>query len=128
MPLAVAAVMLSVYVAGASVIARHERDLWSLRGWPVLLVFAPLAWLAAGTVPGTWIWSLAAAFAAWVTWLLRAAFVRGHVGPTIDGLVAGIALLDAAVLARCGQTSWALFAIGAFVVTLIAQRARGPAQ
>lgn len=119
--LVVACAMLASYVLGLTLLGRAETDASRLGRLPVVFVVAPVAWLSLSTL-GTLGWAVVAGFGAWVALQLRRAFVARQVGPAIGGLVAGIALLDAAILVAHGRPGWALIAIGLFGLTRLFQR------
>jgi hypothetical protein len=119
--LGIAATGLLLYVAGLTYIARSENRPDFARYWPVGFLVLPAGlgiWQSSG-----WLLLVPAIFVAWCGWSLGFVYgPRKHVGAGVVRLIAGIALLDAMVLAACGAPHLAGAAIGMFVLTRILQR------
>ncbi len=115
--------LLFLYVVGLTYIAKTETGPRLTGYWPALLLFLPaIAFVAEtppfGTVP------VLLLFAAWVAYSVSFVY-RTHqrsVGRAIGYLIAGIALLDALVLAVAGSVVGVALALVAFGSTLFFQR------
>ena len=125
-----AAVGTSVYVVGITVIARSERtfDQPSTLGNRLapLWLAAPLVtgFLAAPPDPMTQLVALAW-FIPLVAWCCRSLInleVTGAIGPMVGQLIAGIVLIDAALLGAAGHVVPALVALALLPVTILLQR------
>ncbi len=93
------------------------------RSWPLALLFVPaaLALIPAWNAPAGLIFVLF--LVAWCIMQLRHIFgIDKAVGRAVEGLIAGIALVDAALIASLGSPDLALWAIAAWACTLILQR------
>ncbi len=104
------ALVLALYIAGLSYIAKAESAPGPLRYWPLILLAGPivLAWIVNdfnyrqnGII-------LSCIFAAWTVWSLRHIFwaKTKNIGATVSGLLAGIVLVD-------------LLAVGAFQLEVV---------
>lgn len=123
-PLVVAAVVLLCYLVGLTYVAKQE-NLGRVRNmWPLAFLVVPCIY---GLVLGTeaaWTWIFLAAF---VAWALVALFYLRRRGPgdiprAVVGLIAGISLLDAVLIAGAGATGYAMMAVAGFLLTLALQR------
>jgi 4-hydroxybenzoate polyprenyltransferase len=119
------AACLLAYLVGLTYTAKHENRPLLARSWPLLGLAAPLA----HTLPGlaaSWLTQLA--FAALLVWIFRCLAVlrsdaAGRIPRTVTGLIAGIALVDALLLARAGAPLGLVgLAALAFPLTLLGQR------
>lgn len=115
---------LAAYVTGLSYLARGESGQGRVRLWPLLLLVAPL--VASGLVNpdrNAIAWAAFACLAGWLLWCLRGILKRPiqNVGRTVAGLLAGIALVDGAVVPQL-SISLALAFGAMFVLALILQR------
>ncbi len=118
------AVVLLCYVIGLAFVARQEtsgeiRDLW-----PLLFLAAPFVYglpIAAGSINGAILLLL---LVAWIGVALRSLRRRrpGEVPRAVAGLIAGISLLDALLIAGAGAAGVAWLAVGGFLLTLALQR------
>jgi hypothetical protein len=116
---------LLAYLVGLTYVAKQETlgrvaNLWPLAFLAVPFLYALPALGAGGLALLLWI-----GFAVWVVYALS--FVMGgagmrNVGRTVVALIAGIALLDALLMAWAGAGGLALVAIGCFALTLAGQR------
>lgn len=120
----IAGLCLLGYIAGITYVARleHLNALYSL--WPVALLFAPLGFVLYLGFDDVWSWLLAIAL---LCWLVRAVWrlmpgKRRCVPQTVGALLAGIALVDAAILTALQQQGAALLAAGCFGLCLLGQR------
>jgi 4-hydroxybenzoate polyprenyltransferase len=122
---AIAAVAAGAFVAGLTYAARQESLDKVGNLWPLLLLVAPLA-VAVGVFREGFgalavYLALAACIAASVYLLAKRPGV-GAVSRSVGWLIAGISLCDAAIMASVGAVVPALVAVGAFVLTLVAQK------
>jgi hypothetical protein len=120
----VAAGVLLCYLIGLTYAAKKEHLGRLDNFWPLAFLAVPVAYgiylslsQPAALLP-LWI------FAGWMLFALRLLRRRakGDVPRAVVSLIAGIALLDATVLAGFGNWTLSLLAFGAFVLTLILQR------
>ena len=96
--------------------------------WPLAFLALPIAW---GAVEAGHSLAVAVAwllFAGWVAYSLHFLKRRrpGDVPRAVGGLLAGICLWDALVIASTGQAAAALLAAALFLVTLVLQRYVAP--
>lgn len=115
---------LAAYVTGLSFLARGESGQRMVRRWPVLLLIAPL--VANGLVNpnrSAVAWAASVCLAGWLLWCLRGILNRPvqNVGRSVAGLLAGIALVDGAVLSQL-TTELALVFGGLFILARTLQR------
>ncbi len=115
---------LAAYVTGLSFLARGESVPGRVRHWPLLLLIAPL--LANGLLNSHRngvAWVASACLAGWLLWCLRGALKRPvqHVGRIVAGLLAGIVLVDGAVLPQL-TTELALVFAGLLILARTLQR------
>jgi 4-hydroxybenzoate polyprenyltransferase len=122
---ALAAFALLAYVAGLSWAARREAADGVAHLWPLLLLAAPMALalpaLQHGLAAVAIYLALVGASAYAVRLLWRRPFA-GAVRRAVGHLIAGIALVDAAMLASVGAVGTAVAAVGGFALTLVLQR------
>jgi hypothetical protein len=121
--LAVAALLLGLYVVGLTSIAKVEAS-GALSGtWPVVLLLAPAFYYAFELPLGSL--ALVALFAASTVAAVHAIYRSRDpdIGGGVQRLIAGIALFDSLVLAGPGGAPvFAAGAVGAFAATLLLQR------
>jgi len=112
------------YVAGLTSIAKTESLPSVGRYWPLAAVFLPAVAAVVADPANLGVWLLVAAFVAWAVYSLSFAYraTNRMVGPAIGRLIAGIALVDALVLAT--HEAWAGVAVAllAFAATFFFQR------
>ncbi len=115
--LLIAAILMLLYVAGLTYIARSETGHDFSRYWPIILLLLPAAYFGFQT-DGLFL-LVPAAFLLWCGWSLWFVYRREHrsIGGGIVRLIAGIALLDALVLATDGFGLLTIAGIGMFMVT-----------
>jgi 4-hydroxybenzoate polyprenyltransferase len=116
---------MAAYVAGLTYAARQESLDRIGNLWPLLLLSAPLLVAVGALQHGPSAALVYMILAGWVTgavWLLAKRPRAGSVGRAVGWLIAGISLVDAAVLASFGAIAAASVAIGGFAVTLISQK------
>ena len=115
---------LLAYLVGLTYVAKQEGFGAVRNLWPLAFLFLPFAYavpaLAAGALPLL----LFVALAAWVAYALG--FVRGGARRSVPratvSLIAGIALLDALLIAWAGASGLALTAVACFALTVAGQR------
>lgn len=118
--LAWAIAMVLFYVMGLTSIAASETRQSFTGRWPVLCLFAPIVYFA-WVLPLGWRWGLVVLFALWVAWSIRLVY-RGSIPAGITQLIAGIALVDALILAAAREPVGCAVALVAFALTLLLQR------
>jgi UbiA prenyltransferase family len=123
-PLWIGAALLLCYLIGLTYVAKQET-LGEVRNlWPLLFLGAPLVYALAGALRSPTAAALAATFVLWVgvaLWFLRRRR-PGDVPRAVVSLIAGIALLDAVLIAGAGEFSVAWLAVVGFLLTLALQR------
>jgi heme O synthase-like polyprenyltransferase len=117
-----AALALAAYVAGLSYAAKQENLAQFAGSWPLALLAWPLpflvTWLNAAALPFLLL------FLVWTAWSLAFLFRREgrDTRRAVEGLIAGIALLDAVFIAESGSVTGAGAAVAAFLLTHVWQR------
>jgi hypothetical protein len=122
---AVPAVAIGAYVAGLSYAARQESLNMVGNLWPLLLLAAPMAVAIGAWQQGlatTVIWLLLAVWSGAAVYLLARRPAPGSVPRAVGWLIAGISLVDAAMMASIGAIAPALIAVTGFLATLTAQK------
>jgi hypothetical protein len=123
-PLWIGAALLLCYLIGLTYVAKQET-LGEVRNlWPLLFLGAPLVYALAGALRSPTAAALAATFVLWVgvaLWFLRRRR-PGDVPRAVVSLIAGIALLDAVLIAGASKFSVAWLAVVGFLLTLALQR------
>ena len=124
-PLWVGALLLLCYLIGLTYVAKQET-LGEVRNlWPLLFLGAPVVYALAQALESPGAAVLSVAFTLWVgvaLWFLRRR-QPGDVPRAVVSLIAGIALLDAVLIAGAGAVDLAWLAVLAFLLTLGLQRA-----
>ena len=119
-----AALLLLCYLIGLTYVAKQE-NLGEVRNlWPLLFLAAPLIYALLSATVSLTSGVLFVLFAIWVgvaLWFLRRRQL-GDVPRAVVRLIAGIALLDAVLIAAAGASGVAWLAVGGFVLTLGLQR------
>jgi 4-hydroxybenzoate polyprenyltransferase len=119
-----AALLLLCYLIGLTYVAKQE-NLGEVRNlWPLLFLAAPLIYALLSATVSLTSGVLFVLFAIWVgvaLWFLRRR-QPGDVPRAVVSLIAGIALLDAVLIAAAGAPGVAWLAVGGFVLTLGLQR------
>lgn len=125
----VAALALALYVVGLTHLARFETASRVGRAWPAVFVLAPVALAAYRAVAAPALPSVVAPLLAsgvalgWALFAIRLALRGGrNIGRAIVSLIAGISLVDAALIASAGALMVSLAAFAAFALTLAGQR------
>lgn len=115
------AAVLLCYLVGLTCIARQETLRRLRNGWPLLLLAAPFVYARPADLPTAAVY---AAFLGWVGYMLW--LLARPAGPAIReavaGLIAGVSLLDALLIAGVGDLARAAGAFGGFLLTLALQR------
>jgi len=123
-PLWSGALLLLCYLIGLTYVAKQET-LGEVRNlWPLLFLAAPLVYAIAVAPRSVLGALLCVMFVLWVgvaLWFLRRRR-PGDVPRAVVSLIAGIALLDAVLIAAAGAPGVAWLAVGGFVLTLGLQR------
>ena len=116
--------LLLCYLIGLTYVATQET-LGEVRNlWPLLVLAAPAVYAIAGALESPTVAVLAAGFVLWVgvaLWFLRRRR-PGDVPRAVVSLIAGIALLDAVLIAEAGDEGIAWLAVLGFLLTLALQR------
>lgn len=123
-PLWAGAGLLLCYLIGLTYVAKQENLERVENLWPLVFLAAPVAWGAWGAWQAPVTAPFWLAFTGWSLWalsLLRRR-AKGDIPRAVVSLIAGIALLDAMLIAGAGAPGFALLAVAAFGVTLFLQR------
>ncbi len=120
----IGAALLLCYLIGLTYVAKQENLERVENLWPLAFLAAPVAWGAWVSMaqPVTGLFWLA--FTGWMLvalWFLRRRR-KGDIPRAVVSLIAGIALLDALLIAGSGSPALALVALAGFGVTLFFQR------
>jgi 4-hydroxybenzoate polyprenyltransferase len=116
------------YIAGITYVARMEHLNTLHSFWPLALLFMPIVFVLYLDSDNSSSWLLTGLL---LIWLLRAVrrLVPGkqrQVPRAVGALLAGIALIDTAILMALQQRELALIAAGCFSLCLLAQRKISP--
>mgnify|MGYP006317167629 CR=1 FL=1 len=124
----VAGVLLLCYLVGLTYVAKQEHLGRVANLWPLLFLALPVGWGARASLTDGIVALYGMLFLAWMLFALS--FLRrrrpGDVPRAVGGLLAGICLWDALVIAAAGQPGLAMFALGLFALTLLLQRFISP--
>ncbi len=112
--------LLALYIIGLTYLAKMESRPGFARYWPALALVLPAIYAA--LYVNTWGLLLLLLFVGWVSFCLYLVYVRRSFGAAIGSLIAGVALLDALVLAVMGSAVGVVLALLAFGLTLFFQR------
>jgi hypothetical protein len=119
-----AALLLLCYLIGLTYVAKQE-NLGEVRNlWPLLFLAAPLIYAlvqAPGSLSSGVMFALFAIWIGMALWILRRR-QPGDVPRAVVRLIAGIALLDAVLIAAAGAPAIAWLAVAGFALTLGLQR------
>jgi 4-hydroxybenzoate polyprenyltransferase len=121
----IAAIAAGAYVAGLTYAAQQENLDTVGNLWPLLLLAAPLVVALGAWRHGVGAIAIYLAAAAWMiaaVYLLARRPFRGSVPRAVGWLIAGISLVDAALLASAGALAPALVAVAGCAATLLSQR------
>ncbi len=120
--------LLLCYLIGLTYIAKQEHLEHVANLWPLAFLAAPLLWGLQASLTDAIVAGIGLLFLLWVLYSL--AFLRrrrpGDVPKAVGGLLAGICLWDALVLAAAGHASVAALALVLFGLTLLLQRYVSP--
>ena len=120
--------ILLCYLIGLTYAAKQEHLNRVTNLWPLAFVAVPILWGFQASLNNAIAAGAGLLFLVWVLYSLS--FLRrrrpGDVPRAIGGLLAGICLWDALVMAAAGQTSAAVLAVGLFGLTLVFQRYVSP--
>ncbi len=119
----IGALLLMGYVLGLTYAAKFESSGGMGRWAPLLGLVAPVVALLLTWSGAPWLRSFLGGYAMWVQRaisLIRSGKPQ-KIRQAIGALIAGIALLDAMVIANCGATGLALVCVAAFGASLAAQ-------
>jgi 4-hydroxybenzoate polyprenyltransferase len=121
-PLLVGAAMLLCYLVGLTYVAKQENLARVRNLWPLVLLFAPLAVTLPGLRESAVAAALWIALAAWVSYAVARLKKRsrGVIPKVVVGLIAGISVLDALLVASAGHGSGTGGVGGAAAVALAA--------
>lgn len=123
-PLAVAALALAAYIIGLTYAAKEEAFDRLGHAWPLVFLAVPFLYalpVAGGGLLGAGVFALLGAVVGLALWRLRRR-AAGDVPRAVAGLLAGLALFDALVIAGAGFPGLALVALALFALTLVLQR------
>ena len=114
----VGAGLLVAYLIGLTYVARQENLVELTNLWPLAFLAAPF--VVARPHGG----AALAIYAGYFLWVVRAlVLLRGRqIRAAVTGLIAGISLLDALLVANLGRLGLAVVALGAFATTTLLQR------
>jgi hypothetical protein len=120
----ISAFILFLYLMGLTYVAKQENIGYIKNIWPILFILSPILYFlyigfdAPISIPFLALFVLNLFFA------LRFIFRRmaGDIPKAVMLFIAGIALLDAAFIAKAGHEIVAIFAVGAYGLTLLFQR------
>ncbi len=116
--------LMFAYIIGLSYVARQETLARLTTLWPLAFLAAPFVYGASGALPGIVPALVYAGFFGWVSYAVGR-LVRGSqldIREGVSTLIAGIAFLDALLIALAGESWLAAIAIGGAVLTRLAQR------
>jgi 4-hydroxybenzoate polyprenyltransferase len=120
-----AAGTLTAYVIGLTYLARQENFDRVVNLWPVLFVIAPLLYGAPGLQGHPVQIGIYALLTIWVLYCLSMALkpnVGSGIKGAVGGLIAGISLVDALIVASAGQFTLAACLLIGFPLTLMFQK------
>jgi 4-hydroxybenzoate polyprenyltransferase len=119
-----AALLLLCYLIGLTYVAKQE-NLGEVRNlWPLLFLAAPVIYALLSALGSPTSGLMFVLFTAWVgvaLWFLKRR-QPGDVPRAVVSLIAGIALLDAVLIAAAGASAIAWLAVAGFVLTVALQR------
>ncbi len=122
--LRIAALVVLCYLIGLTYVAKQENFGRVENLWPLAFLAAPLIYglvqLAGEPLTGIFL----VALVGWIVYCVRLVMRRGSgdIPRAVVSLIAGIALLDAMLIASAGQLMLAVLAVIGFVLTLFLQR------
>jgi 4-hydroxybenzoate polyprenyltransferase len=122
-PVLAGAACLLAYLVGLTYVAKHENKPLVARTWPLLGLAAPVVYAFTGLTTAA-----SVASAALAVWIVRAILVLRSNVPrriprAVTSMIAGISLVDAALLARAGASATTVVLVAAgWLLTLLFQR------
>jgi hypothetical protein len=127
-PVFIAGMLLLCYLIGLTYIAKQEHLERVANLWPLVFLAIPLLWGLRASLDDPMVAGIGVLFLAWVGYSMWFLIRRrpGDVPRAVGGLLAGICLWDALVMAAAGQPLVAGCALALFGVTLILQRFVAP--
>lgn len=112
---------LLAFLIGLTYVAKQENLLRLTSLWPLAFMAVPFL-AVAPQGKGPWAFAVYLFFLLWTMRCLRLAITR-QLRPAVTGLIAGIALLDAAfIVVHTGQLALGAIAVGCFLLTNLLQR------
>jgi 4-hydroxybenzoate polyprenyltransferase len=116
--------LLVAYILGLSYVARQETLARVTNLWPLVLLAAPFVYGLSGGLRSTGISVIYMSFVAWVVYAVRQLVRRtqADIREGVSQLIAGIALLDALLIALAGTLWLAAIAVGGVLLTRLAHR------
>ncbi len=116
--------LLVAYILGLSYVARQETLARLTNLWPLALLAAPFVYGLPGGLRSMGIAVIYMSFVAWVVYAVRRLVRRtqADIQEGVSQLIAGIALLDALLIALVGNLWLAAIAVGGALLTRLAHR------
>lgn len=123
-PLWVGAALILCYIIGLTYAAKQENLNQINALWPLGFLGLPVIWALYTSMAEPLILPFLIAFCAWITVAVQKLLRRaaGDIPRAVAGLIAGISLLDAMLIASTGSLLLAMMAVAGFSVTLLLQR------
>ncbi|MBK7472054.1 MAG: UbiA family prenyltransferase [Betaproteobacteria bacterium] len=120
--------LLLCFLIGLTYIAKQEHLEHVANLWPLAFMAVPLFWGLYASLKDAIVAGIGLLFLLWVLYSLSFLWRRrpGDVPRAVGGLLAGICLWDALVMAAAGQPSVAAVALVLFALTLLLQRYVSP--
>lgn len=117
--------LLFAYIIGLSYIARQETLARLTSLWPLAFLAAPFAYGIQGSLGGIVTALIYGGFLAWILYAVMRLMRRAQldIREGVSTLIAGVALLDALLIALAGETWLAMAAVGGAILTRLAHRA-----
>lgn len=120
------AIALGLYITGLATLTRHQHSRSALPRWPAALLAAPLllALLVNDGEHRLWVILLAFVVSLWMLRCLQPAMMTRdlNVRRSVDGLLAGIVLVDLLSVGAEAGLRWNLILVACFLLTLLLQR------
>jgi 4-hydroxybenzoate polyprenyltransferase len=116
--------LLVAYILGLSYVARQEALARLTNLWPLALLAAPFVYGLPGGLRSTGIAVIYMSFVTWVVYAVRQLMRRTQtdIREGVSALIAGIAFLDALLIALAGNLWLAAMAVGGALLTRLAHR------
>lgn len=118
------ALVLLLYVVGLSYLARQENLTDVRNWWPLIALAAPFVYVLPWLPGNPLLVFIYVSFLGWVIYTVALLVGREplKIRRAVVGLIAGISLLDALLVASTGVAGWAELAALGFILTLFLQR------